>query len=114
LSGDDTYFISHLLPKEISVQIVDTVGENIIQIPINTFISESLFTKNAMRITLEGSREITVSNADKFSYSLGENFTNGDTREDLSYQEFALAFGVDDVLSLSSSVNGTIVDKYII
>ena len=114
LSGDDTYFISQLLSKEISVQIIDTVGENIIQIPINTFVSESLFTKNAMRITLEGSREITISNADKFSYSLGENFTNGDTREDLSYQEFALAFGVEDVLSLNSSVNGTIVDQYII
>jgi len=114
LSGDDTYFISHLISKEISLQIVDTVGENIIQIPINTFVSESLFTKNAMRITLEGSREITISNADRFSYSLGEDFTNGDTREDLSYQEFALAFGVDDVLSLESSANGTIIDQYII
>ena len=35
-------------------------------------------------------------------------------KSNLNYEEFASAFGVEDVLSLSSSVNGAIADQYII
>ena len=114
LSGDDTYLVSQLLANNMSIQIIDTEGENTIQIPINTFIVKTLFTKNALRITLENSREITINNADKFSYSLGENITIGDTKDDLSYQDFASSFGVEDVLSLNGATNGNIIDQYVI
>ena len=77
-------------------------------------IDDTLFTKNATRLTLKDGREVTISDADEFTYNLGANITAGDEGLDLSYQEFASAFGVEDVLSLSSSVNGTIVDQYII
>ena len=113
-SGNDLYIISDLIPKNGKIQITDTEGSNIIQIPDNTYIDETLFTKNATRLTLKDGREITVSDADEFTYNLGANITTGDKSVDLNYSEFASAFGVEDVLSLNSSVNGTIVDQYII
>ena len=61
LKGDDTYFVSQLLPKNGRVSITDTEGTNTIQIPSNTYIDETLFTKNAARLTLENAREITIS-----------------------------------------------------
>jgi Ca2+-binding RTX toxin-like protein len=51
LEGDDTYFVSQLLPKNGKVSITDTQGSNIIQLPVNTYIDKSLFTKNAARLT---------------------------------------------------------------
>ena len=114
LAGDDTYFVSNLIPKNSKISIVDTNGENTIQIPDNTFISKTLFTKNATRLTLNDGKDITISNADTFNFNLGGNKTTGDPGVNLNYEEFASAFGVEDVLSLSSSVNGTIVDQYII
>ena len=103
-----------MIPKNSKISIVDTNGKNTIQIPDNTFISETLFTKNATRLTLNDDKEITISNADTFNFNLGGNKTTGDPGAILNYEEFASAFGVEDVLSLGSSVNGTIVDQYII
>ena len=78
LEGDDTYFVSQLLPKNSKVSITDTEGSNLIQLPANTYVDKSLFTKNAARLTLEDGREITISGADKFSYNVGGNITNAD------------------------------------
>ena len=114
LEGDDTYFVSQLLPKNGKVSITDTQGSNIIQLPVNTYIDKSLFTKNAARLTLEDGREITISGADKFSYNVGGNITSGTKGPDLTFTEFANVFGVYDILSASGAQNGTISDLYII
>ena len=114
LKGDDTYFVSQLLPKNGKVSITDTEGTNTIQIPANTYIDETLFTKNAARLTLEDGREITISSADKFSYNVGGNITGGTVGIDLTFSEFALVFGISDVLNASEAQNGTISDLYII
>jgi len=45
LEGDDTYFVSQLLPKNGKVSITDTEGSNLVQLPANTYIDNSLFTK---------------------------------------------------------------------
>mgnify|MGYP003302505213 CR=1 FL=1 len=45
LEGDDTYFVSQLLPKSGKVSITDTEGSNTIQLPSNTYVDKSLFTK---------------------------------------------------------------------
>ncbi|MDG1152989.1 MAG: M10 family metallopeptidase, partial [Hyphomicrobiales bacterium] len=101
LEGDDTYFVSQLLPKNGKVSITDTQGSNIIQLPVNTYIDKSLFTKNAARLTLEDGREITISGADKFSYNVGGNITSGTKGTDLTFTEFANVFGVYDILNSS-------------
>ena len=102
------------MPKSTKVSITDTEGTNTIQIPTNTYIDKTLFTKNAARLTLEDGREITISSADKFSYNVGGNITDGAVGIDLTFSEFALVFGISDVLNASEAQNGTISDLYII
>ena len=114
LSGDDNYFVSQLLPKSTKVSITDTEGTNTIQIPTNTYIDKTLFTKNAARLTLQDGREITINSADKFSYNVGGNKTDGTAGMNLTFQEFALVFGISDILNSSGAQTGTISDMYII
>ena len=114
LSGDDTYFVSQLIPKNTKLSITDTDGTNIIQVPANTYVDKSLFTKNAARLTLEDGREITINSADKFSYNVGGNVTNGTKGTDLTFAEFAEVFGVYDILNSSGAQTGSIADMYVI
>ena len=114
LEGDDTYFVSQLLPKSGKVSITDTEGSNTIQLPVNTYVDKSLFTKNAARLTLEDGREITISGADKFSYNVGGNITDGIKGTDLTFTEFAEVFGVYDILNSTGAQTGEISDMYII
>ena len=114
LSGDDTYFVSQLIPTNTKLSITDTDGTNIIQVPANTYVDKSLFTKNAARLTLEDGREITINSADKFSYNVGGNVTNGTKGTDLTFAEFAEVFGVYDILNSSAAQIGAISDMYII
>ena len=111
LDGDDTYFISNLLPEKSSITIIDTSGVNTIQIPSNTKVTKSQWAKDTVRLTFEDSRVITVNNADNFSYNLGGNVTDGTEGTDLNFSEFALTFGVDD---LSVNSVGAIADLYIV
>ena len=114
LSGDDTYFVSQLIPKNTKLSITDTDGVNLIQIPTNTYVDKSLFTKNAARLTLENGREITINSADKFSYNVGGNVVDGTKGTDLTFAEFAEVFGVYDILNSSGAQTGTISDMYVI
>ena len=114
LSGDDTYFVSQLIPTNTKLSITDTDGVNIIQVPANTYVDKSLFTKNAARLTLEDGREITINSADKFSYNVGGNITDGTKGTDLTFAEFAEVFGVYDILNSSGAQTGSISDMYII
>ena len=111
LDGNDTYFISNLLPENSGITIIDKSGINTIQIPSNTKVTKSQWAKDTVRLTFEDSREITVNNADTFSYNLGGNVTNGTAGTDLSFSDFARTFGIDD---LSNSGLGIYTDLYII
>ena len=114
LSGDDTYFVSQLIPTNTKLSITDTDGSNIIQLPVNTYVDKSLFTKNAARLTLKDGREITINSADKFSYNVGGNVVDGTKGTDLTFSEFAEVFGVYDILNSSGAQTGAISDMYII
>ena len=114
LDGDDTYFVSNLLPKNSSIEIIDTSGSNIIQIAANTKVVKTLWTKDATRLTFEDDRVITINGADNFTFNMGGNVTNGTDGVDLTFAEFALSFGINDILNLSGSDTGTVTDLYII
>ena len=114
LDGDDTYFVSNLLPKNSSIEIIDTSGSNTIQIAANTKVIKTLWTKDATRLTFEDDKVITINGADNFTFNMGGNVTNGTDGVDLTFTEFALSFGIDDVLNLSGSDTGTVTDMYII
>ena len=114
LDGDDTYFISNLLPKNSSMTIIDTSGKNTIQIPSNTQVTKSQWANDTVRLTFEDSRVITVNNADTFTYNIGGNVTSGIAGTDLTFSEFGFLFGVNDILNMSGSALGTEVDMYIV
>ena len=114
LDGDDTYFVSNLLPKNSSIEIIDTSGSNIIQIAANTKVVKTLWTKDATRLTFEDDRVITINGADNFTFNMGGNVTDGTEGADLTFTEFALSFGISDVLDISGSETGAITDMYII
>ena len=114
LDGDDTYFISDLLPKNSTIEIIDTSGSNTIQIAANTKVVKTLWTKDATRLTFEDDKVITVNGADKFTFNMGGNVTDGTDGIDLTFAEFALSFGIDDIINLSGSDTGTVTDMYII
>ena len=114
LDGNDTYFVSNLLPKNSSIEIIDTSGSNTIQIAANTKVIKTLWTKDATRLTFEDDKVITVNGADKFTFNMGGNVTDGTDGIDLTFAEFALSFGIDDILNLSGSDTGTVTDMYII
>ena len=97
---------SNLLPKDSTIEIIDTSGSNIIQIAANTKVIKTLWTKNAARLTFEDDRVITINGADKFTFNMGGNVTDGTDGTDLTFAEFALSFGIDDVLNLSGSNTG--------
>ena len=114
LDGNDTYFVSNLLPKDSTIEIIDTSGTNTVQIATNTKVIKTLWTKDAARLTFEDDRVITINGADKFTFNMGGNVTDGTEGIDLTFAEFALSFGIDDVLNLSGSDTGTVTDLYII
>ena len=114
LDGDDTYFISNLLPENSSITIIDTSGVNTIQIPANTAVKKSQWANDTVRLTFEDSRVVTVNNADKFSYNLGGNVSDGTAGTDLSFSELGDLFGISDILNMSGSALGTEVDMYIV
>ena len=114
LDGDDTYFISNLLPKNSTIEVIDTSGSNTIQIAANTKVVKTLWTKDATRLTFEDDRVITINGADNFTFNMGGNITNGTDGVDLTFAEFALSFGIDNILNLSGSDTGTMTDMYII
>ena len=114
LDGDDTYFISNLLPKDSSIEIIDTSGINTIQIAANTKVIKTLWTQDAARLTFEDDRVITINGADKFTFNLGGNITNGEEGLDVTFSEFAFYFGINDINSISGSETGEVTDLYII
>ena len=114
LDGDDIYFVSNLLPKESSIEIIDTSGNNTIQIPSNTKVKKTLWTKDAVRLTFEDDRVITINGADKFTFNMGGNVTNRSEGQDLEFLDFAKTFGIDNVLGLIGSDTGIYFDLYII
>ena len=114
LGGDDIYLISNLIPTNSKISIVDTSGVNKIQIPDGTYIDKTLFTKNAVRLTLDDSRVITINGADNFKYNIGANITAEDSSEDLSFSDFALVFGLNDILNSSGTFDGLVSDVYVI
>jgi len=108
LGGDDVYIISKAIGGNTKIQIIDTEGSNTIQLIDGLTIANSLFTKNATRLTLSNGSEITVNGADKFIYETSGNSTTGDIGHKWTYSEFVRGMGVAEGPPASGSKNGTI------
>ena len=93
LEGDDTYIISKATIKDSKINIVDTKGNNKIQIVEGITVSSSIFTPNAARLVLSNGTEITISGANKFTFEAGGNLTSASLGTDRTYLNFADAMG---------------------
>lgn len=93
LEGDDTYIISKATIKDSKINIVDTKGNNKIQIVEGITVSSSIFTPNAARLVLSNGTEITISGANKFTFEAAGNLTSASLGTDRTYLNFADAMG---------------------
>ena len=93
LDGDDTYIL--VSKNNISIDIVDTDGSNIIQFPEWSKIKTISFTSDAVRITCDDMTVFTINGADKFSYDIGGNKTNNEIGKVSTFSEFAALFGLE-------------------
>ena len=107
LGGDDVYIISKAIDSNTKIQIIDTEGSNTVQLINGLTIANSLFTKNATRLTLSNGAEITINGADKFVYETSGNSTTGDIGQKWTYSEFVRGMGVVEGPPSSGSKNGT-------
>ena len=106
LGGDDVYIISKAIDNNTKIQIIDTEGSNTIQLIDGLTIANSLFTKNATRLTLSNGSEITINGADKFTYETSGNSTTGDIGQKWTYSDFVRGMGVVEGPPASGSKNG--------
>ena len=93
LEGDDIYIISKATIKDSKINIVDTKGNNKIQIVEGITVSSSIFTPNAARLVLSNGTEITISGANKFTFEAAGNLTSASLGTDRTYLNFADAMG---------------------
>ena len=95
LDGDDVYIISNAIPNNSLITIIDTNGQNIIQLTNGLKISSSRFSQDSGRIELSNGASITINGADKFLFEIGGNLTAGINADQKNYYEFISSFGVN-------------------
>tara|TARA_B100001057_G_scaffold194140_1_gene194942 strand:+ start:159 stop:1442 length:1284 start_codon:yes stop_codon:yes gene_type:complete len=91
LGGDDTYILVSQ-KNSASVSIIDTEGNNTIQLPEWSKIKSIVVAKSALKITCDDMTVFTINGADKFSYDIGGNFTNSSLGEIKTFNEFVAIF----------------------
>ena len=93
LGGDDTYILTS--DTNAKIDIVDTDGNNTIQLPEWSKIKSIIFTSDAVRITCDDMTTFTINGANKFTYDIGGNKTNNEIGKISTFSEFADLFGVE-------------------
>lgn len=93
LGGNDTYILTS--KSDSSIDIIDTGGSNVIQLPEWSKIKSIIFTSDAVRITCDDMTTFTINGADKFTYDIGGNKTNNEIGKISTFSEFADLFGVE-------------------
>lgn len=101
LGGDDTYILVSQ-KNSASVSIIDTEGNNTIQLPEWSKIKSIVVAKTALKITCDDMTVFTINGADKFSYDIGGNFTNNSLGEIKTFSEFV------EIFELSPPSSGTV------
>ena len=93
LGGDDTYIL--ISNSNANIDIVDTEGNNIIQLPEWSKIKSIAFTSDAVRITCDNMAVFTVNGADEFNFDIGGNKTSNSLGKVSTYSEFASLFDLE-------------------
>lgn len=86
--------ISEPAQQNSSYTIVDTSGNNTIQIPDNTKISSSKWAEDSFQLIFENGSVATINSADSFSYELGANLFDNDDGSSMTYSELLNVFNI--------------------
>ncbi|MEC9459118.1 MAG: serine hydrolase [Pseudomonadota bacterium] len=103
LEGDDIYILSKGLSSKVTINIVDTKGENTIQFVEGFGIEKTKFANNAFQITLDNNSVIIINSAENYTYEVGGNSTTGEKGKLISFKDLSKAFGIEQLPD-----NGTI------
>ena len=77
LSGDDIYIISKGLTPNSDINIIDTDGNNTIQLIDEINLKQIKISNDALQITIANNTKITINGANTFEFELSGNVTNG-------------------------------------
>ena len=97
LAGDDIYIISEAVKQNAKITIVDTSGNNKIQLIDGLTIASSKIASNAVQLTLKNGAVITINGASNFIFEISGNATTGKVGEDKTFEEFAIYLGLDSL-----------------
>lgn len=91
LKGNDTYILVSQ-ENSSSISVIDTEGENVIQLPEWSKIKSIVVAKTALKITCDDMTVFTINGADKFSYDVGGNITSNSIGSIKTFTEFVNIF----------------------
>ncbi len=92
--GNDTYIISpHTLRGDVTAKIIDSEGDNIIQLIDGMTVTASAFYTDAAQLTLSSGAKVQILGASKFKFQLGANALAGDTATVVTYSQFVSSLG---------------------
>ncbi|MBT5663318.1 MAG: hypothetical protein HOJ05_06410 [Alphaproteobacteria bacterium] len=111
LAGDDTYILISQ-KSSTSVSIIDTEGNNVIQLPEWSKIKSIVAAKTALKITCDDMTVFTINGADKFSYDIGGNLTSNSLGNIKTFTEFVNIFNLTPPSSgtVNASTNKIVFD----
>jgi plastocyanin len=111
LAGDDTYILISQ-KSSASVSIIDTEGNNVIQLPEWSKIKSIVAAKTALKITCDDMTVFTINGADKFSYDIGGNLTSNSLGNIKTFTEFVNIFNLTPPSSgtVNASTNKIVFD----
>lgn len=104
--GNDTYIVtSSLMSAGQTINISDSDGQNSLKLVGGVTVVSSMFTNNAVQLTLNNSSVVNIFNADNFKYLLGGDAFSPIGANELNFTSFAQLFGIS-TLPLSATVSG--------
>ncbi|MBK6999481.1 MAG: DUF1566 domain-containing protein [Rhodoferax sp.] len=93
-AGNDTYIISpSTLRDGVTARIIDSEGDNLIQLVDGMTVTASSFYTDAAQLTLSGGATVQILGASKFKFQVGANAPAGDTATILTYAQFVSSLG---------------------
>ncbi len=92
--GNDTFIISpNTLRGDVTAKIVDSEGDNLIQLVDGMTVAASSFYADAAQLTLSSGARVQILGASKFRFQLGANAPAGDAATILTYAQFVSSLG---------------------
>ncbi|MBK7002122.1 MAG: hypothetical protein IPH35_19820, partial [Rhodoferax sp.] len=109
--GNDTFIISpSTLRGDVTAKIIDTEGDNLIQLVDGLTVTASTFYNDAAQLTLSNGARVQILGASKFKFQLGANALAGDTADVVTYSQFVTSLGA----SLSSTLPASGTAGYVV